>query len=105
MREIAELFQFSKHFDVTATTFPAYATRGNDREIFMTRENIHEKFREAVKAIEALPHQSDPMFMEFLRGERELPCTAWANPTYNVKGWKAVLSDLPTGITRRSARS
>jgi len=28
------------------------------------------------------------MYMEFLRGERELPCTAWGNPTYNIKGWK-----------------
>ena len=26
--------------------------------------------------------------MEFLKGERELPCTAWGMPTYNVKGWK-----------------
>ena len=29
-----------------------------------------------------------PMYLEFLKGERELPCTAWGNPTYNVKGWK-----------------
>ncbi len=28
------------------------------------------------------------MYLEFLKGERELPCTAWGNPTYNVKGWK-----------------
>ena len=21
-------------------------------------------------------------------GDRDLPCTAWGNPTYNVKGWK-----------------
>ncbi len=26
--------------------------------------------------------------MDFLKGERELPCTAWGMPTYNVKGWK-----------------
>jgi hypothetical protein len=26
--------------------------------------------------------------MEFLQGERDLPCTAWGMPTYNVKGWK-----------------
>ena len=26
--------------------------------------------------------------MEFLRGERELTCAAWANPTYNVRGWR-----------------
>jgi Domain of unknown function (DUF3463) len=28
------------------------------------------------------------MYLEFLKGDRELPCTAWGNPTYNVKGWK-----------------
>ena len=26
--------------------------------------------------------------MDFLKGDRELPCTAWGMPTYNVKGWK-----------------
>jgi hypothetical protein len=26
--------------------------------------------------------------MEYLRGERELMCTAWGNPTYNPRGWK-----------------
>ncbi len=26
--------------------------------------------------------------MEFLKGDRDLPCTAWGMPTYNVKGWK-----------------
>ncbi len=28
------------------------------------------------------------MYMEFLKGDRDLPCTAWGNPTYNIKGWK-----------------
>jgi hypothetical protein len=26
--------------------------------------------------------------MEFLRGQRDLDCAAWANPTYNVQGWR-----------------
>ena len=30
-----------------------------------------------------------PVYQEFLAGHRELTCTAWAIPTYNVKGWKA----------------
>ena len=30
-----------------------------------------------------------PAYQEFLAGKRELTCTAWAIPTYNVKGWKA----------------
>ena len=29
------------------------------------------------------------MYQEFLAGKRELTCTAWAIPTFNVKGWKA----------------
>ena len=29
---------------------------------------------------------SDPL--KFLKGEKDLPCTAWGNPTYNVSGWK-----------------
>ena len=31
---------------------------------------------------------SSPIFLEFLSGKRELSCTAWGNPTRNVKGWK-----------------
>lgn len=30
-----------------------------------------------------------PVYQEFLSGKRELTCSAWAIPTYNVKGWKA----------------
>ncbi|HLP78290.1 MAG TPA: DUF3463 domain-containing protein, partial [Candidatus Paceibacterota bacterium] len=30
-----------------------------------------------------------PVYQEFLAGKRELTCTAWAIPTYNVRGWKA----------------
>jgi hypothetical protein len=48
-----------------------------------------------------------PVYQEFLAGKRELTCTAWAIPTYNVKGWKgALLPDdrrplpAPTGDAR-----
>ena len=29
-----------------------------------------------------------PVYQEFLAGKRELTCTAWAIPTFNVRGWK-----------------
>jgi hypothetical protein len=29
------------------------------------------------------------VYQEFLAGKRELTCTAWAIPTYNIQGWKA----------------
>jgi hypothetical protein len=31
---------------------------------------------------------ASPLYMDFLCGWRELPCAAWANPTYNVCGWR-----------------
>ena len=29
-----------------------------------------------------------PLFLEFLMGKRDYPCTAWGMPTYNVFGWQ-----------------
>jgi hypothetical protein len=29
-----------------------------------------------------------PLFLEFLRGNWDLECTPWGNPTYNVFGWQ-----------------
>jgi hopanoid biosynthesis associated radical SAM protein HpnH len=57
-------------------------------EIFMTRENIRAKFQEAEKLLYKYRMMSSPIYLEFLSGKRELTCTAWGNPTRNVKGWK-----------------
>ncbi|HEV2116777.1 MAG TPA: adenosyl-hopene transferase HpnH [Terriglobales bacterium] len=29
-----------------------------------------------------------PLFLEFLMGKREYPCTAWGMPTFNIFGWQ-----------------
>jgi len=57
-------------------------------EIFMTRDDIREKFKEAQKLFTKHKMNNSPVYLEFLAGERELTCTAWGNPTRNVKGWK-----------------
>ncbi len=54
----------------------------------MTREDIYEKFKDIDKLAKRFPLVSSPVYMDFLKGDRDLPCTAWGNPTYNVKGWK-----------------
>jgi cell fate (sporulation/competence/biofilm development) regulator YmcA (YheA/YmcA/DUF963 family) len=43
---------------------------------------------EADKLFKPYRINQTPIYMEFLRGDKELPCTAWGNPTYNIKGWK-----------------
>lgn len=57
-------------------------------EIFMTRDDVRAKFREAEKLLYKYRMMSSPIYLEFLSGKRELTCTAWGNPTRNVKGWK-----------------
>ncbi len=57
-------------------------------EIFLTREQIRAKFQEAEHLLRKYRLASSPIYLEFLSGKRELTCTAWGNPTRNVKGWK-----------------
>jgi hopanoid biosynthesis associated radical SAM protein HpnH len=57
-------------------------------EIFLTREDIRAKFQEAQKLLGKYRMASSPIYLEFLSGKRELTCTAWGNPTRNIKGWK-----------------
>jgi hopanoid biosynthesis associated radical SAM protein HpnH len=57
-------------------------------EIFLTRDQIRAKFREATELLSKYRLMSSPVYLEFLAGKRELSCTAWGNPTRNVKGWK-----------------
>jgi hopanoid biosynthesis associated radical SAM protein HpnH len=57
-------------------------------EIFLTRDDIREKFRAAEQLLKKHRMNNSPVYLEFLAGKRELSCTAWANPTRNIKGWK-----------------
>jgi hopanoid biosynthesis associated radical SAM protein HpnH len=57
-------------------------------QIFLTRDDIRAKFKEAEKLLWKYRMASSPIYLEFLSGKRELTCTAWGNPTRNVKGWK-----------------
>jgi hopanoid biosynthesis associated radical SAM protein HpnH len=57
-------------------------------EIFLTRDDIRAKFRAAEQLLRKYRMMSSPVYLEFLSGKRELTCTAWGNPTRNVKGWK-----------------
>ncbi|MBL8796646.1 MAG: adenosyl-hopene transferase HpnH [Planctomycetia bacterium] len=57
-------------------------------EIFMTRDDVRAKFQQIEKLYHKYKLASSPIYLEFLSGKRELQCTAWGNPTRNVKGWK-----------------
>ena len=58
------------------------------KEIFMDRQMIRQKFQDIDRLFRKFKLNSSPVYLEFLKGTRELPCTAWGNPTYNTQGWK-----------------
>ena len=61
----------------------------SDKPFFLNRAEIHELFKEIRLRMKRYRLTATPLYMDFLCGKRELPCASWANPTYNVRGWKA----------------
>jgi hopanoid biosynthesis associated radical SAM protein HpnH len=97
MAEIDELFAFLTTLGVDGFMLsPAYGYSAVKScnpeaaaEIFLTRDEIHVKFREAKTLLKKYKMATSPIYLEFLAGHREdLRCTAWGNPTRNVRGWK-----------------
>ena len=91
MDELDELFAFLQKLGVDGHMIsPAYSYAAvKVDEIFMDRAMIQRKFRHNVdKLFKKYRLMTSPIYLEFLKGERHMQCTAWGNPTRNVKGWK-----------------
>lgn len=57
--------------------------------LFMDCEAIHIFFRELRDRMKQFRLTATPVFLDFLCGDLNLPCAAWANPTRNVRGWRS----------------
>ncbi len=99
--ELEDMFRFLSSLQVDGHTIsPGYdydaakkdmvKRLGKDpQEFFLTRQMTRQKFARIEEWGRAFTIFGTPVYQEFLAGKRELTCTAWAIPTYNVKGWKA----------------
>jgi len=70
---------------------PAYAyEKAPDQEHFLGVEQTRELFRKAFangnRSRWRLNHS--PLFLDFLEGKADFPCTAWAIPNYSLFGWQ-----------------
>jgi hopanoid biosynthesis associated radical SAM protein HpnH len=54
----------------------------------LTRPEANERFQELQQLWGAKNLYHTPLYMQFLRGERELSCMPWGTVTYNPQGWK-----------------
>ncbi|MGA7794462.1 MAG: adenosyl-hopene transferase HpnH [Candidatus Acidiferrales bacterium] len=90
LNEIADLYSYLDTLGVDGYMLaPAYGYSAvQTTDIFMTREDIRAKFSTAVSLLDKYNLMVSPIYLDFLRGARELECTAWGTPTYNPRGWK-----------------
>ncbi len=101
VREIEDMFKYlswlgvdghtiSPGYDYDAAKQDMVRRLGKDpKDFFLTRELTRQKFKDVLKWGQQFTIFGTPVYQEFLAGKRELTCTAWAIPTYNVRGWKA----------------
>ena len=61
-----------------------------DQDLFLTRRESRDIFRKLLNPaqIEGMRFYNNPLYLNFLKGEKEYQCTAWSNPTYTVLGWR-----------------
>jgi hypothetical protein len=101
VQEIEEMFRFFSWLGVDGHTIsPGYdydaakkdmvkRLHKDPKDFFLTREMTRQKFKDIEKWGKHFTIFGTPVYQEFLAGKRELTCTAWAIPTYNIRGWKA----------------
>ncbi|NIP58179.1 MAG: adenosyl-hopene transferase HpnH [Gemmatimonadetes bacterium] len=67
---------------------PGYHYEKVDRDIFLTRQDIEEKFQRVLEFSDRFPFTSSPPFLEFAAGMREYDCSPWSTVTFTPRGWK-----------------
>jgi len=61
-----------------------------DQDLFLTRRESRAVFQRLLDpaTTKGIRLYNNPLYLNFLRGEREYQCAAWSNPTYTVLGWR-----------------
>ena len=59
-----------------------------NQNLFISRQNARKVFKNILDPVRKIRFYNNPLYLDFLRGNREYQCTAWSNPTYTVLGWR-----------------
>ncbi|MDR4505574.1 MAG: adenosyl-hopene transferase HpnH [Candidatus Scalindua sp.] len=89
-REIEELFKLltTMHIDGILVS-PGFSFEDNTNDIFIQKEEFYRKFSFIYELSKKYKILNTPLYLKFLKGERDLMCTPWGNPTRNYHGWKS----------------
>lgn len=89
INEVEELCRLLRDLGVEGMLIsPGYHYESVDRDIFLTRQDIHQKFRQVLEMSKRYRLTSTPMFLEFAAGLRDYACSPWSTVTYTPMGWK-----------------
>ncbi len=61
---------------------------------------MQQRFREASAALASYNLMVSPVYLEYLRGERELDCAVWGSPLYGPQGWSGPCYLLNDGYAK-----
>jgi hopanoid biosynthesis associated radical SAM protein HpnH len=80
---------------------PGYSyAKAPDQDHFLRRQQTQRLFQELLdRPKKRWQFNQSPLFLEFLKGNIELECTPWGNPTYNLFGWQKPCYLLDEGYT------
>ncbi len=90
-RRMREMFDILTDLGVEGMMIsPGYAyEKAPDQDHFLQRAQTVELFRRTLaRPKRGWVFNQSPLFLEFLKGNWDLECTPWGNPTYNIFGWQ-----------------
>ncbi|MDR7899234.1 adenosyl-hopene transferase HpnH [Thermosynechococcus sp. JY1334] len=93
-KEMQEFFDFVSSLGVDGMMIsPGYAYEwAPDQEHFLKREQTRALFRQILAPYRAGQKKwnfnHNPLFLDFLVGEKDYECTPWGMPSYSVLGWQ-----------------
>ncbi len=67
---------------------PAFNYERVEEDIFLNRNEAIQKFSQ-MDFFDKFPFMNSPLYLDFLKGRRQMQCTPWGNPTRNPLGWKS----------------
>lgn len=87
--ELEELCRYLTSLDIDGILIsPGYHYETVERDIFLTNEEIEEKFKRIVEFAPNFKVVSTPLFLEFAAGYRDYQCSPWSTVTFTPRGWK-----------------
>ncbi len=93
-QEMQTFFDFLAELDVDGMMIsPGYSYEwAPDQEHFLKREQTKALFKEILSPWKTGKKRWDfnhnPLFLDFLMGEKDYECTPWGSPSYSVLGWQ-----------------